>query len=371
MKCPICGSENVTPSHRRGFEKIMQFLFPRTPYRCKECWSRFWTGQFKGVALKVVLVVAVLLFAVFYILPLDQLFKKSKDNQPAKTVSKSIQNPDKAKPDKGNKPVAVKSDKDDDDEGNGAGSPEIAKSKGDKEQPFKSEDLIEEAATVKPDKSAKPVKPPVKDDKSKPVKPDKSAKEKAVKPVVQKKTDDMSDEEHEASPAPPQVTKLKEPNVEIPKSGKTAAKAASKAKPVLPEAEVKDEENMNEVESAEKGEAKPAPPINSPRKIKEIKVSASENAVDIVISADGHIKDYKNFFLLKETPPKLVVDVKGKWKYVGKPAFDVDSELVSKVRVAEHNEKGFFRIVMDLKVKEGMTPVFSEDSKGLTITVKK
>lgn len=367
MKCPICGSENVTPSHRRGLEKIMQFLFPRTPYRCKECWSRFWTGQFKGVAFKVALVVAVLLFAIFYILPLDQLFKKSKDNQPVKTISKSIEKPDKTKPDKGDKPpIAAKGDKDDDDEGNNL---KIAKNTDDKEQPFKSEDLIEEAP-VKPDKSAKPVKP-IKDDKSKPLKADKPAKEKAVKPAVQKKTDDISDEEHEASPAPPQVTKLKEPNVEIPKPGKTAAKAESKAKTVLPKTEVKEEDKKEEVNTAEKEEEKAVLPTNSPRKMKEIKASASENSVDIVVSADGPIKDYKNFFLLKETPPKLVVDVKGKWKYLGKPAFDVDSELVSKVRVAEHNEKGFFRIVMDLKVKEGMTPVFSEDSKGLTITVKK
>jgi len=349
MKCPICGSENVTPSHRRGLEKIMQFLFPRTPYRCKECWSRFWTGQFKGVALKVALVVAVLLFAIFYILPLDQLFKKNKDNQPVKTISKPIEKLDKTKPDNGNKPVAVKSDKDDDDDGYGAESPQIAKNKDDKEQPFKSEDLIKETP-VKPDKSAKPVKP---------VKPDKSAKEKAVKPAVQKKTDDISDEEHEASPAPPQVTKLKEPNVEIPKPGKTAAKAEPKVKTVLPKPEIKDEDKEEEVKSAEKGEEKPAPPTNSPRKIKEIKAEASENAVNIMVSADGPIKDYKNFFLLKETPTKLVVDVKGKWKYLGKLAFDVDSELVSKVRVAEHNEKGFFRIVMDLKVREGMTPVFS------------
>ncbi|GEM_PF-1728628 len=364
MKCPICGSENVTPSHRRGLEKIMQFLFPRTPYRCKECWSRFWTGQFKGAAFKVALVVAVLLFAIFYILPLDQLFKKSKDNQPVKTVSKSIEKPDKAKPDKGDKPpIAVKGDNDDDDEGDNL---QIAKKTDDKEQPFKSEDLIEEAATVKADKSAKPV-----NQVSKPVKSDKSAKEKAVKSALQKKTDDISDEEHEASPAPPQVAKLKEPNVEIPKSGKTAAKAQPKAKPVLPKTEIKADEKADEVESIDKKEETPVLPTNSPRKIKEIKASASENAVDIVVSADGPIKDYKNFFLLKETPSKLVVDVKGKWKYLGKLAFDVDSDLVSKVRVAEHNEKGFFRIVMDLKIREGMTPVFSEDSKGLTITVKK
>ncbi len=42
MKCPNCGSDKVTYSHTRGVEKITRHLWPKAPYRCKECWTRFW-----------------------------------------------------------------------------------------------------------------------------------------------------------------------------------------------------------------------------------------------------------------------------------------------------------------------------------------
>ncbi|NJL58635.1 MAG: AMIN domain-containing protein, partial [Desulfobacteraceae bacterium] len=134
----------------------------------------------------------------------------------------------------------------------------------------------------------------------------------------------------------------------------------------------KAEDPKKEIDEAEKAAEKiPELPVGAVRRLKNIKANASDNTVEIIVSADGPVRDYKNFFLLKESPPKLVVDIKGKWKYGGKYTMDVNSDLISKIRVAEHNEKEFFRIVMDLKVREGMTPVFNEDAKGLVIIVKK
>lgn len=68
MKCPRCGSDNVTYSHRRGMEKILRYFWPRVPYRCKECWTRFWklenilqavavTGGIIGIAIIILLAV--------------------------------------------------------------------------------------------------------------------------------------------------------------------------------------------------------------------------------------------------------------------------------------------------------------------------
>jgi len=45
IECPNCGSDNVTHSHRRGIERLARYVYPRVPFRCKECWTRFWKFQ--------------------------------------------------------------------------------------------------------------------------------------------------------------------------------------------------------------------------------------------------------------------------------------------------------------------------------------
>lgn len=369
-KCPICGSENVTPSHLRGFERLLRFIFPRTPYRCKECWSRFWQGSIKGPAFKIILGIVVLLFAIFGILPISKFFDKNKDKKEKdtpKTVSKIIEKQDKLMPDKPVRDDSQKADQSDKDR-KGA-----LKADSEEDDDEGSPDAAKKDSLKKNTLAGKPVKPDkvVKSDKS--VKPDKTVVAKAVK-----KPDTAADEEDEGDgPQAPQLPKLREPNVEVPKGGKTPTKAVVKT--AAPKAEVKPEKKADpkkELDEAEKDDEKAdekvlATPSGSVRSLKNITAKASDKTVEIVISADGPIRDYKKFFLLKENPPKLVVDINGKWRYGGKYTMDVKSELISKIRVAEHNEKGFFRVVMDLKAKEGMTPVFNEDAKGLVIIVKK
>ncbi len=346
-KCPICGSENVTPSHLRGFETLIGIVFPRSPYRCKECWSRFWLGSIKGPMFRIVLGLVVLLLAIFFVLPIRQFWHKEEPS--SKTVSKAIEKSGKSAHDKIGKEqqsaASVSASEEDD---------------GDEEED-------KNAASVKKDiaKSDKPVKPE---------KTEKEVAGKAVKPSAPSKSDTVAEEEDEEGPEAPQLPKLKEPNVEVPKGGKSPA-AKPIAKSPVAKAETKPEKKVGlkeEIDEAEKTEENVVEiPKGTVRKLKSIKANTSDNTVEIVVSADGPVRDYKNFFLLKESPPKLVVDIKGKWKYGGKYAMDVNSDLVSKIRVAEHNEKEFFRIVMDLKVRDGMTPVFNEDAKGLVIIVKK
>lgn len=42
MKCSVCGSNRIVPSHRRGLERLVRYVLPLAPYRCTECWSRLW-----------------------------------------------------------------------------------------------------------------------------------------------------------------------------------------------------------------------------------------------------------------------------------------------------------------------------------------
>ena len=73
MECPKCGSDEVTGSHRRGGEKILRYFYPRAPYRCKECWNRFWvfknpfdTTVSKLIVLAIILIIAVPLYLANY-----------------------------------------------------------------------------------------------------------------------------------------------------------------------------------------------------------------------------------------------------------------------------------------------------------------
>lgn len=43
IKCSHCGSDDVTGSRRRGLERFLCDLIPLSPYRCRECWKRFWS----------------------------------------------------------------------------------------------------------------------------------------------------------------------------------------------------------------------------------------------------------------------------------------------------------------------------------------
>ncbi|MFP4308439.1 MAG: AMIN domain-containing protein [Desulfococcaceae bacterium] len=71
MECPVCGSANVTASHRRGMEKALRYVAPRAPYRCKDCWSRFWRleNPWKTAKAKLGALLAVLLIVGFFSLP--------------------------------------------------------------------------------------------------------------------------------------------------------------------------------------------------------------------------------------------------------------------------------------------------------------
>lgn len=107
-----------------------------------------------------------------------------------------------------------------------------------------------------------------------------------------------------------------------------------------------------------------------PKKIlKDILSESSEEEFRVVISSDKPIRQYSSFFLTEENPPKLVVDLAGKWKKPGKLLFNATSTMVENIRVGLH--PAFLRIVMDLKEKGTLASVIEESPEGLSIKVKK
>ena len=83
MECPRCGSHSVAVSHRRGIEKYIRSVLPFRPYRCKECWSRFWKYQspFKTLLGKLIAGAAILLILAIVVVPLAMMKIKANANK--------------------------------------------------------------------------------------------------------------------------------------------------------------------------------------------------------------------------------------------------------------------------------------------------
>ena len=105
------------------------------------------------------------------------------------------------------------------------------------------------------------------------------------------------------------------------------------------------------------------------RILKDILYESSAEEFHAVVSSDKPIRQYSSFFLTDENPPKLVVDLAGKWKKPGKFLFKAANTMVQNIRVGIH--PAYLRIVMDLKEKETLASVIEESPEGLSIRVKK
>ncbi len=96
-----------------------------------------------------------------------------------------------------------------------------------------------------------------------------------------------------------------------------------------------------------------------------IDTSVSEKKLEVKISAQKSIGEYKSFFLKDDNPSKLIVDISGCWKNQGKFLINVENEIVERIRIGEHpawkavlensevteEHPACLRVVLDLKVK--------------------
>ncbi len=99
-----------------------------------------------------------------------------------------------------------------------------------------------------------------------------------------------------------------------------------------------------------------------------IQPQSSEGEFRLIFSTDGSVQKYSHFSL-DQRPPKIVIDLLGKWEYSGRMTLRVQSDMVSRVRIGEHSDK--LRVVLDLKGDKTFTPEFDESSQGLVMTIKK
>lgn len=319
MKCPKCGSTNVTPSHKRGVERALQYVYPKVPYRCKECWSRYWKLQSplanrKSLIGTIAIMILVILFLVLPFLP-------SQENGVSSTGPASPDRPDTP-------PAAAVSQTD---------SPDIA--------PFEPDaptEGSEAAGTVAN------VESPVVDVTEPPVAEPTAAHETIAAPADAVEANDVPESNAETAALTPDAAAE---TAGIPAPEETTAAAA-------PEARVAES-------------AKPAPtPAERTRqdrsRVTAIRQLTGEEGFRMALESSGSIQDFTTFTM--DSPPRLVINLSGAWEIRGRRTFPMQGDLVERVRIGEHPKH--LSVVLDLKRAVPSAPRIEKTDKGFTLTLK-
>lgn len=335
MECPKCGSKNVTYSHRRGIEKVLRFFYPSEPYRCKECWTRFWKAKsLSRTVLSAGIAVIISGAAVYYFVfmpgpqPVERKDSSSvngKIPQARETAAKGSDIKEENILPQDKYPESSEEKK--------SPTPQDRAS-----EPFEQEKGKKDSS---PDQFPKSSEPQGKTDYKAYVPYDRSS-EKQEKP----KTADSGGPIRKRVGEPPPDSRDKERTV-------PSVPSAEKLPPLS------DSQRTEETPLKVKGTA--------PRNVKKVLTRDTEEEFALILSADGPVGKYSHFAL--NPPPKLVLDIPGKWKYPGDTVLSVDSDTVSSIRVGVHSD--MLRVVIDLAGKKTMVPEIEETRSGLRLIIKK
>ncbi len=397
MKCPQCGSADITPSHRRGFEEVLRYVYPRAPYRCKECWGRFWvfenpykTWTSKLLALATVVILVLLIVWLGNLLrPSGQEVAEGEASDP--TLEETIRRMEEqvARSDSGKAAETPPSEP----ASKPLPTPDTSPDTGPLETP---DQAVEEPVSPPPDRQTGET-----DTESAPAKAPESEE-----PVIVAVEDG---EEESVSAADKEPVDLAGPDAAPPVEGETppSQPSASPEKPTPP-AEVSPLVTPpSETEPAEAGEkaaaeketaesekvplkqrgdrygnkraavqkkgsaqkaAKKAKTASGPaQELKAVRARDLNGKFAAVLESGSTIQRYKYFYLSK--PPRLVLHLKGSWDSKAPHQLTVQSELVRRIRIGEH--KNHLTVVMDLKSRQGLSHSFQETEQGLILTLSK
>ena len=280
--CPKCKSINVQNSRRHAIEIVLQYAFSFVPFRCTDCWCRFYafinplrTSFFKIIS------ACVILFLLFLSLP--YIFKTVIKDK-ATTVGKSSTTP-----------IPVKK--------------QLVKS----EEPGSTE--MKGVSAV-------------------------AEKEKLPVETAPVKTEERRD------------AQVKKANVQK-SSQKAIQETASRPEP----SEAGDKHDQDSSSGAV---------MSAVRSIVDVDIQFWESGIKVFLVADRPVTDYKYRFIT--SPPRLMIDLPGKWKKPTKPLVNTSNEKFKAIRFGLHAEK--LRVVFDLKSERPVSPDVSGFPRGLLITLK-
>lgn len=105
---------------------------------------------------------------------------------------------------------------------------------------------------------------------------------------------------------------------------------------------------------------------NDSGKLASLDVSELPNGFRLTASMDKATESCSAFAILDQSPPKVVLDIKGSWKNPGKTVRQVAGDSIRQVRIGEHPEH--LRIVVDLAVE--WPPTIEARSEGNTVVLE-
>ncbi len=407
MKCPNCGSEQITRSHRRGTEKITKFFNPWTPYRCKDCWSRFRKAEnpFKTAGAKIGAGVAALILLILLLFSLGLFEREIKPPTVPppgpETASVELSEPVE-RPAQTDVPAPVA-------EGEGAGTTRtLAQVDTDEPPPDAGDRMAEPRFGAQDSASPAPPKPETARRALAETLNEGAETEAAGSPGTEASSRSGTGEEPEVIPevilaeidesglAGPgtesgdEADTAAEPDPETEArrqailerrvgpqegpisgpEGKTAGRPEGMAEVNSPPVK-RPADNMNKkgdpAPRVEPGEIARATPTRSPKatmtRIEQVPI---QSGFGMRIHANGSFAGYNAFTM--GTPPRLVVNLQGEWENQGKNTYPVSGDLVRRVRVGEH--PGYLTVVLDLQRKIRAEVLVEKSPEGYTLILK-
>lgn len=364
MKCKLCGSDSASPSHRRPVERYLKYIIPRAPYRCKECWGRFWvfenpytTWTSRLGALGVVCLLGVAIVWLFASEPPSRtihLADRSAEEDDRINRRKLIQRTYEPTSESAPEPLPA--------EETPVGVPETPVSgetpspDGDKPAVIERPEITEE--TIPP---ATPAPTVEKDGNETAGAPTNAADSGPPETTPADSTTGAASEEASSEP-------VAEPETVV--SEGSASESPSAGKAVVPKPKVEIEPSSESSETVYESRIPVKKPVaEKPRffRLDAIRTARSGAGLELILVAGEPIENYEIFPL--ESPPKLVIDLKGNWKPRMDKALSVDTPLISRIRLGEHPD--YLRVVLDLKAGPAPVPEASAISEGLRVLLRR
>lgn len=312
----------------------------QTPYRCRECWNRFFkrtelpskkSKTFKIAAGVILIIILILLYPV--------LFRKPKTIPPSKmksiTQTHLKQSTDEKPAGDVEKPKSITPDKP------VASTPKTVENEQTVEIPSPVEPTAEEP---KEDLMAKLLK---EDPETKPVNPPTTVEEKEPEPAIEKDAE-------ETGIKPTAMDDKPKPEME---SGNDTPSVESNAETGPPDAGAGMETMADETTASE------------PKLFKGVDASDIDGTLRIRIKTEVPVTDYDFFYWPGETSARFGIDIKGNWKHYGDSVFRIKSDIADKVRVGNHTDKQFMRVVVDLKSTRPIIYETREIAEGLILSI--
>jgi hypothetical protein len=310
-------------------ERALQYVYPKIPYRCKECWSRYWKFQSPFANRKSIIgILAIGLLAVLFLmlpfLPHQGNGVSSTGPEPA-SAPVTANAPDPPMPDS-LAPAAAP---------NGPDRPD-GPDRIDAGEAGMAEEPAADAAVAPPPVTESPLV-------SEPV-------EEAAAPSAAKAEAGIT-----ASPVAAPATEPPAETDDRPLAAATPPAAA----PMVPAPE-------SDAPGAPRSPAEPAGEATGFQRVTAIRQIEGADAFRIALESSGPIDDYAAFSM--ESPPRWVINISGKWEISGKRIFSMNDELVRRVRIGEHPK--FLSVVLDLKQRVPEAPEIRRTEQGLTLTLR-